>query len=35
VEVPEVEEAPAIDTIKLREELQGILALLKQDIRHA
>ena len=29
-----VEEAPVVDTVKLREELQGILALLKQSIPH-
>ena len=31
----EVEEAPVVDTARLREELQGILALLKQGTRTA
>jgi DNA-binding transcriptional MerR regulator len=31
----EVDEAPVVDTARLREELQGILALLKQGIRTA
>jgi DNA-binding transcriptional MerR regulator len=31
----EMEEAPVVDTARLREELQGILALLKQGIRTA
>jgi DNA-binding transcriptional MerR regulator len=31
----EMEEAPVVDTARLREELQGILALLKQGTRTA
>jgi len=31
----EVDETPVVDTARLREELQGILALLKQGIRTA
>lgn len=33
IEPVQVEEAPVVDTVKLREELQGILALLKQGVQ--
>jgi DNA-binding transcriptional MerR regulator len=35
IEQVEMEEAPVVDTARLREELQGILALLKQGTRTA
>lgn len=35
IEPVQVEEGPVVDTVKLREELLDILALLKRDIRTA